>query len=393
MLIQHGYGKGLKLQLSADLGRTDGVIFSPRDESPLGLALASTDILGRGLISALDPQIYAAALPSPKRDGHLPEYEFYSAADPLDRRRLLLRRTVDDLVQGVLQYQVEHGFSEVIAPTICLERLDGGADHTLALSMFASAAELSAENPGWPPMRFSLVIDERAFEDMSGVDEMLDMVTGLVWPGRLYLIVKRNSATYPGLPTVEFLHGWLHFIDVLSNLNDWDVWLGYSDFLGLSGVAAGASQLCTGWFNGLREFSLRRFEPSTGGARPRPRIASHRLMNSVLLSEVESMQRANQLEELGSRAHWPEGRGGDVAGWEMTASEAFLQHVGVLDSLERQVKQFAGRDRILEHRRLLEAAAAAYERLGEGGIAVFSPNTSVAFIRRQLEALDRLTAS
>ena len=38
LLAQHGYGKGSKIDLALQQGSVDGLVMSPRDESPANLA-------------------------------------------------------------------------------------------------------------------------------------------------------------------------------------------------------------------------------------------------------------------------------------------------------------------------------------------------------------------
>ena len=58
MWIQHGYGKGTKIDAVAATGRIGGVVLSPGDEEPAALRATARTAVDLGLAVLLDPQLY-----------------------------------------------------------------------------------------------------------------------------------------------------------------------------------------------------------------------------------------------------------------------------------------------------------------------------------------------
>src|SRR2546428_7519265 len=61
--IQHGYGKGDKLDRLADAGALGGVVLSPADEDRPGLVALSANLRDRSIAAVLDPQLYVYSIP------------------------------------------------------------------------------------------------------------------------------------------------------------------------------------------------------------------------------------------------------------------------------------------------------------------------------------------
>ena len=75
ILAQHGWGKSDKIQRGISDGSIQGVIMSPRDESPANLE-SFLSSMPTHIERMVDPQFHVGIL-SPARDGKLPDYDHY----------------------------------------------------------------------------------------------------------------------------------------------------------------------------------------------------------------------------------------------------------------------------------------------------------------------------
>jgi hypothetical protein len=111
-----------------------------------------------------------------------------------------------------------------------------------------------------------------------------------------YFIVSRGVSQYQQTFEPNRLSQWLMMLFSLGSQNGFEVICGYTDFLAVAAACAGATAAATGWFNSLRQFDIRRFMPATGGARPKDRYSSARLLNSIYLQELDNCYQVGMLE-------------------------------------------------------------------------------------------------
>jgi hypothetical protein len=87
-------------------------------------------------------------------------------------------------------------------------------------------------------------------------------------------------------------------VHVLGDRNGYEVVCGYSDFVGIPLSAAGATAIAAGWYQSLRQFHEKAFLKRKAGGQPaRLRYSSRALLNTVMLSELESVFEAGYLNE------------------------------------------------------------------------------------------------
>src|SRR5437762_1655066 len=114
--VQHGYGKGDKIDRLIDGGQVAGVVLSPADEELTSLRGTAQAVLGRGVACILDPQTYVYSIPGGTARCHsshgLDFGELQWAMTPSD---------VEDVVRAVLSANEELGLAVPVEPT-CLQR-------------------------------------------------------------------------------------------------------------------------------------------------------------------------------------------------------------------------------------------------------------------------------
>jgi len=292
---QHGYGKGDKINKGLQNDLVSGVILSPKDESPDTLSSYITDLRQNYSSSKilLDPQFYVATI-SPVIDGHLPEYEGYY--HPNLTRTDFSPANIQRYVEECINYQISLNLDRIISPTVSF---DDFKDTWSQISIFLAQQSLQYYNTlnDKPPLLIALVFSENALkgEDMN---EFLNIITTFNAKG-FYIIVNRNLRQYQQQIEPEILENFLHFTYILSVINNFEVILGYTDLVGIPLHVSGAMATACGWFSNLRQFSLSRFQPTSGGRTPRPRYTSIPLLNSILVvPEMDSIRRAGMLREI-----------------------------------------------------------------------------------------------
>lgn len=280
ILSQHGYGKTNKVEEGIRNGYLGGVILSPRDEKPDNLISfieqMRTEFENEVQI-LFDPQFYLTTV-DPLQEGKLPQYSFFRPN--LVYRDFLGRNDIRDYVRATLDYQAGLNLDRIISPNILCYDFTDRWSH-ISLLMAQEAIDYHAGLNEAPPLLLSLIIDEGAFNNKTGLDELLDTIS--VWPvAGYYLIVNVNDAGYPAFIDANVLSNVMYLINVLGDVHGHEIQCGYSDLVGLLYHAAGATATATGWHTKLKQFSISRFQPSTGGRRARERYTSRPLLNSIL---------------------------------------------------------------------------------------------------------------
>lgn len=268
--IQHGHGKAEKIRTVARSQDLAGVVLSPADEDRSSLYETARSVESLGSEALLDPQLYVHTIKGAAARCH--------AACGIDFGELswiLGPADIRSHIDSVLTLNQELNISRVIAPSP-YQASFGDAWTPISLQ-YASAMIDSTDRPVF----VSLVAEDAAFSDWSNTQSYLDVLTTLDAAG-IYLIVGTSSQNYPVTWEPDRLANVLRCIYVLSELNEYEVLVGYSEIAGIAAVAAGASGAATGWYNSLRMWKTGKWVPQSGG-----RPATPRLLVDSLLSPIE----------------------------------------------------------------------------------------------------------
>lgn len=382
LFAQHGWGKKTKIQEGIRSGLIQGVVMSPRDESPSNLKSFLRDIRMDfpDVMRLVDPQLYAATI-WPANAGKLPLYDHFEQR--LTPASFSVAR-IRELVQQTLCWQRELDVSAVVSPTVMVDDL---SSQWAQISMML-AQETASEQDGNQPLLISLVIGEDSLRQQRQVDLWLNDLTELDVQG-FYLVVKRTSESYRQHFEPEVLSQLLRVCYSLAELNEYRVVVGYADFVTLLLHVVGVEGTGAGWSGTLKQFNLRRFQPATGGSRARPRYSSFPMLNSIYMSELDAIHNAGLLEAVLSGTPFDErfrqSLNPENVPWQ--PDDAALHHWSVLADYSKSQVGLGVKERLDYAQRLIANAAALYTHIEK--LVPFSSETGSSHLDQWLEALKR----
>lgn len=390
LLAQVGYGRGQKVHEGLDDGTISGAILSPKDEGPDRLEQCVRELRGRDddAVVMIDPQFYVTTLRAP-RDGHLQEYDYYADNVGLGRTQFSPRR-VEGYVGACLDYQVNslNGVSYLVSPNVLFDDFRDLWSQ-IALNMAEAAVEHHSSLRDPPPLLVSVVTSEVALRNALGLTEFLDALSSVEADG-FYLLVHRNSSSYQAAMDTGAMANLMYMVYVLSRLNDYHVFVGYSDWISMLLHAAGATGTASGWHQSVRQFNTARFLPAEGGGRARKRYSSAPLLSTPLIQpELEDIYRARRIEDVLTGSSYDAIlRGGPAAGearW--TDSISCRAHWTALDRVIRQVSGARIGNRVGAAIELIDAADMLYTQLARRGVN-FEAHTGPGHLASWRDALE-----
>lgn len=379
ILAQHGWGKSDKIQRGIDNSSIQGVIMGPRDESPANLASFLSEIQP-DIERLVDPQLYAATI-WPVRDGKLEDYGYY-------RRNLtpasFSPTAIRDFVTNTLDWQYGLSVSAVMSPTVIVDDLNSQWAQ-IAMMLAQETADQHNEDM---PLLISVVIGEDALRQRTSVDGWLNDITALEVDG-FYLVIRRTSELYRQHYEPELLTSVLHICYSLAELNQYRVLVGYTDMASLLMHAVGAAGTGAGWFAGLRQFNLRRFQPNTGGRRARSRYSSAPLLNNIYMTELDAIYNGSRLTDVLSNTPFDNRFNGNAnpenVPWP--DDDAACHHWCVLNDISQSIAGDTVGARLDNARDLISQARFLYNQIEP--LVPFTTETGPTHLDQWLEALDR----
>ncbi len=389
LLAQVGYGRGQKLHEGLNEGSIKGAILSPKDEIRERL-----EECVRGLreehpdaVLLIDPQFYVTTLSAP-RDGRLPEYDYYADNAGLSRTQFSPKQ-IAGYAESCLNYQHEvlEGVSYLVSPNVLFDDFRDSWSQ-IALNMAEGAAEHHDAMTDPPPLLVSIITSEVALRNAAGLAEFIDALSSLETKG-FYILVHRNSSSYEPAMEPGAMWNLMYLVYVLSRLNDYEVYVGYSDWIGAFLHAAGATGTASGWHQSLRQFNMARFEPAARGRRPRKRYSSAPLLSAPLIQpELEDIFRAGRIADvLTGSPHDAILRGGPTAGaprW--TDQISCLAHWAALANVIGAVSSGRIASRLDAAIQLIDHAESLYDRLAGRGVN-FEPATGPSHLAAWRDAI------
>ncbi len=390
-LAQCGYGRGKKIEKGLDDNVIQGVIMSPRDERRDRLEQSIKD-WGKDYPNALvmfDPQFYAANLNNP-RDGHLSEFDYYNNNSGLGRTHYSGTR-IQSYVRECLDYQhntFNGNVAYLISPSILFDGFrDSWSQIALNLAVESADYHSSLSNP--QPLLISIVVSETAFQSKNAVEEFLDALTEIDARG-FYIIIRRNVASLQNAMESTVFGRFMYFCHVLATINEYDVIVGYSDWHSFLLNVTGVMHTASGWFQNLRQFSLSRFQPSSGGRRPLKRYSSAPLLSCPLITpEMQEIFLVNLLSRTlsGSKYDSILGKGPSSGEKDWTDEKSCLGHWFSLNSITHQIDaKTIQYEKIREAERLMQNALTLYTQLASQSVS-FDPSTGPEHIREWQDSL------
>ena len=229
------------------------------------------------------------------RAGRLSDYAYFRPE--LTYRSFVRPTRIGEMVRQVIDYQLNLSTSHICAPVVAFDSFNDRWN-SVAFSMAAESVSYFGEVDDQRPLLVSFVINENAFRTNPEFEEFLDIVTDLECEG-FYLVIRRTEREYSQGMEQDLLSSILYMTHTLASLNEFEVFYGYCDFLGIPLHAAGATGTACGWTQGLRRFTFGRFEQSSGGRPARDRMSSLPLLNTIFINpELDNIERLALLEQV-----------------------------------------------------------------------------------------------
>lgn len=366
LYAQHGYGKSDKIDRGILNRDIEGVILSPKDETSdkmieyvnyLQTNYPSVDIL-------FDPQFYVSTI-VPANEGKLISYNYYSPS--LTRKNFVVPSDLTRYVKQTIDYQLGLNLRKMVSPSVLIDNFnDTWSQIALSLAHESEAYHRSISNDSL--LLISLCFNESALRNNDALNEFLDMISSLDVHG-FYIIVKRENNGSPQIEPI-ILQNLMYLSYVLSDINQYEVVFGYTDFVGIPLYATGISAISCGWYTGLREFSLSRFQPSTGGRRPLARYSSQQLLNSVLIiPELDTINRLGMINSVLSNTNYDGAIRSNPANAVWPLDVSCLHHWQILSRIIFGIDSFASVSEKLDYViTLIEQAELVYSNLFSAGI-------------------------
>lgn len=399
LLAQCGYGRGQKVDRGIADNIICGAVMSPRDEPRIRICDCvrrwKNDPQMHSAVIIFDPQFYVSSLPNP-RDNYLSEHTYYSDNMGL-RRTDFTHKRIERIVRDCLQYQHKENFTYIVAPVIAM---DSFRDYwsQIAVEFFSSSVAIHNEMPSAPPLFLSIVVSEDAMLSTDAVTDYLDAITSFEVKG-FYIVLKRNSISLQSTINPTVLSNFMYFCYVLSVVNEYNVIVGYCDWISFLLESIGVTFTANGWHQNTRQFSNARFTPSTGGRRPRKRYSSLPLLsNALIVPEMENIYDIGRLNEILSHSPFDSIiqnlNATPAANEPMWADEiSCLAHWHSLKTLADKVKSShsanepsSAKLRLIQSRKLIGNAITLYNSLLQNGVS-FEPSTGPDHLNSWMEAI------
>lgn len=395
LLAQHGFGNGEKIVRALSAGLVEGAIFSAKDVSPskLQARLASIEDQFPQSMRLFDPQYYAtlvAAQPG-ARLGYLGGEDAHSYFQARRRRDLEREVQVQEDLATTIGHQQELAVSAIIAPNIVIRRSFDSAEGTISKNFLRNSSQVARSLGETREVYATLAISAQALSDKIELQNFLQEITELDDPpyGFYLLLEKPDTAMSSALTEPDILSRWM-LVNHTLKTSGFRLVNGYTDGLSPYVGAAGADAVATGWYNTLKTFSLRKFEPVADFARrPVPRYLSRALLKSIRHTELHDLRQPfpEVLNDLPCDGYYDEEEGSVPD----TTGEALQNWEGV-GAMNELVSEGDVEASLQSCRDALDQAEELYIRIREYGLTMRDRSGAghIEMIREELRAFEEL---
>ena len=337
----------------------EGLVLQIAHGGPSGLGYLTS----RGGVVLVDPQTYKLADPNVSLTQRMESLPFGGLWPGGTGLRDAARRV--PFVQEVLQTQLEMGATDLISPYLFVEDASGPAlEHTLEMAEDCRQI-VGTSRRVWA----GLYVAGSELKRPQRRDQLLNLVTSSSID-HCYLIVDPEQAGNGPISDEGLIRALRHVVRVLE-LNDIRVMLGYSDPVGLLLMADGLSAFASGVRASLRRLRIAAQRRGGGGGRPaHRRYYVPRLMNFVRV-DTELRPTIARLTESGTfvcQCRYCQTNLPALAAGQFDSANAHRHFVARLTEDARALSSMDLAERLPEVRRVIQGAAAAYDRLAEAGI-------------------------
>lgn len=373
--VQHGYGKGSKIDTLTDLGLLRGIILSPGDEVRSTLDATVQGARSSGINLLLDPQLYVSTIGADIKVARRNRLEGLG----LDFGEVPISVASSDInnhVTATLRANRRLGIETTVAPSPYMPSL--GDDWAAIGLQYAEATVNAADHPVY----ISLVVEAAALTNWGETMHYLSALTKLEAVG-IYLIIGNTGSSYPLRWVPEQLAKVLRLVYILSEENRYETVWGYSDLAGVLGLVCGANGAATGWYHTMRMWTTGKWTPGVR-RQPNPRMFLEPLLSSVQQNEARSIVTTSHgrqaLAALEDRQLLTA-----ADAWERTGAQT--QHLGAIARLHHTVDRRANiADRVREFRRRIANAVEFFDVVvGEGAYVERAQRTRLTVLSQALD--------
>lgn len=294
ILAQHGFGPKDKLESGVASGVITGAILSPRYLTPEKMADQVHRLRETGSRVLMDPEFFATAFlrhPQPNL-GALEQWDYFRASR---RAALISGAAIPEVIGSTITEQARLGLSEWIAPNVYMGDANS-IDAAIALN-FLGRTKSVARKVGNAPVFATLAVDRDAIMNDGEFREILDAVTAIEDPPDGYYVLLGSGAVREAGNQVrsdifhpQVIAGWMYLNHVLS-INGARVINGYCHLLAPLLAVCGGEAAASGWFSGLRQFSMGKYAREAGGGRfPLIRYVSAPLLAHVKQNALDTFR-------------------------------------------------------------------------------------------------------
>lgn len=300
LYAQHGYGKANKINKGIESGDISGIILSPKSETPQKLIDFSNEVRNSYINTKIlfDPQFFMSYLQGSINAGKLSQYPYFESG--LTRAKLSNPANINRYVESIISFQNELDVSSYISPSIIISDFNN-MDCQIAISLAYSTIDVATDKD----LFITLYINENAFLNESAMEEFLNTISLLDVTG-FYIVISRESSTYKStLFKTDVLSNIMKFLYIISEINQFEVIVGYSDIISILFSTISNANFACGWYSNLKQFAESNYRPSTGGRRPRKKYTSSQLLSPLLLlPEIEVLNRNHFTNQILSNASY-----------------------------------------------------------------------------------------
>jgi len=394
LYAQHGFQPGKRISQALADELIDGVIYSAKDTAPA--ELVSTLLQQpKGSDRYFDPQYYACLLASQPgaRLGWLWGEEGYPYFRPRRRPELEREANVRKDLQACLEFQAELPVTAFIAPNLVIRRTLDSIEASISKEFIRNATSIASQVDKRKPIFATLAISADALGDRVELQNFLQEITELENPPQgFYLLIERpDQSISPSLVEQDVLSRWM-LINHTLRINGFKTINGYSDLLApYLGASGGFASAC-GWWNTLKAFSLKKFEPAPDQFMRKPiaRYTSVTLLKSLRCTELHDLRDdfPDVFNGLPSDRYYDPDEGSEP-------NEPWHEAMQNWDALRTMMTRHSGksvRASVDACREALDGATDLYGRIADVGYTLRerSSNAHIDAIRYELDAFCEL---
>lgn len=181
----------------------------------------------------------------------------------------------------------------LIAPNIVIRRSFDSVEASIAKEFIRNTAVVARRVAPKKAVYATLAVSTAALGDRIELQNFLQEITEMdAPPTGFYLLLERpDQAIPPSLTEQDVLSRWM-LINHTLKVNGFKLINGYTDGIAPYIGAAGGDAVASGWFNTLKSFSLKKFEPALDqfARRAVARYMSKALLKSIRYTELHDLR-------------------------------------------------------------------------------------------------------